>query len=82
MKIRDSYRIVFMGDGCVGKSSLISQFIDGYFSSGYKPTIEDLFSHSVKLKSKSMVIKLDMIIIIILHFFLPHQMALTIMFKF
>ena len=41
-----------MGDGAVGKSSLICQFIDGYFSNCYKPTIEEFFTHSVKLKSK------------------------------
>lgn len=55
MKIRDSYKIVFMGDASVGKSSIITQFIDGYFNAAYKPTIEDFHTHTVQLKSKSIL---------------------------
>ena len=52
MKIRDSVRIVFIGDASVGKTSIISQFIDGYFNQNYKPTVEDFHTHTVQLKSK------------------------------
>lgn len=52
MKIRNSYKIVLLGDASVGKSSIISQFIEGHFKSSYKPTVEDFHCTQVQLKSE------------------------------
>ncbi|XP_033743836.1 ras-related protein Rap-2c-like [Pecten maximus] len=37
-------RIVFLGAGRVGKSSILKRFLHGTFSSEYKETVEDLYS--------------------------------------
>lgn len=37
-------RIVFLGSGGVGKSSILKRFLFGTFSSDYKETVEDLYS--------------------------------------
>jgi small GTP-binding protein len=44
-----SYKLVILGDGEVGKSSLISQFIQRQFDSYYDPTIDDIFTHWRKI---------------------------------
>ena len=48
MKIRETHRIVVMGGGGVGKTSLVTQFMQGFFVSSYKPTVEDYYRHTVK----------------------------------
>lgn len=48
MKIVNS-KMLLLGDGAVGKSSLIQQFVKSEFSRDYKPTIGvDVFSKEVK----------------------------------
>lgn len=37
------YKIIVLGDGCVGKSALTIQFIQSYFVEEYDPTIEDFY---------------------------------------
>ena len=39
----DSYKIVNLGDGGVGKSAITIQFIQGHFIDEYDPTIEDSY---------------------------------------
>jgi len=36
------YRLVVLGAGRVGKSSIVSRFLHGKFVEAYKPTVEDL----------------------------------------
>lgn len=52
MKIRETHRVVFMGSGGVGKTSLITQFMEGMFISTYKPTVEDYHRHNIKTPGK------------------------------
>lgn len=52
MKIRDTHKVVVMGAGSVGKTSLIVQFMEGFFSSTYKPTVEDYYRHTIQLPGK------------------------------
>jgi small GTP-binding protein len=47
-----SYKLVILGDGEVGKSSLISQFIQRQFDSYYDPTIDDIFTHWRKINGE------------------------------
>ncbi|XP_074597478.1 GTP-binding protein Di-Ras1-like [Brevipalpus obovatus] len=49
MKIRETHKVVVMGAGGVGKTSLVVQFMEGFFSSTYKPTIEDYYRHTVQM---------------------------------
>jgi len=43
----DQIYIVVVGDGSVGKSSIVSRYIDGSFAPKYDPTIEDSFTKQV-----------------------------------
>lgn len=52
MKIRETHRVVFMGSGRVGKTSLITQFMEGLFESTYRPTVEDYHRHNIKTPGK------------------------------
>ena len=53
-----SYKILFLGDSGVGKSSLVIRGIKQKFDSFYKPTVGfDLLSYTVKIKDK--VIKMQ-----------------------
>ena len=52
MKIRDIHKVVVMGAGSVGKTSIVMQFIEGVFVSHYKPTVEDYYRHTVQLTGK------------------------------
>ncbi|RWS02873.1 hypothetical protein B4U79_02000 [Dinothrombium tinctorium] len=49
MKILEAHKVVVMGDGGVGKTSLVTQFMEGYFTSQYKPTVEDYYRHTLQL---------------------------------
>ncbi|KAI1301263.1 GTP-binding protein Di-Ras2 [Halotydeus destructor] len=49
MKIREAHKVVVMGAGGVGKTSLVVQFMEGFFSSAYKPTVEDYYRHTIQL---------------------------------
>ena len=42
---------VLGAEGC-GKSALIQQFIKGEFSTDYKPTVDELYVHLVKVPGK------------------------------
>ena len=53
MKIRETHRIVVMGGGGVGKTSLVTQFMEGFFLASYKPTVEDYYRHTVKTPGES-----------------------------
>jgi len=48
MKIRETHRVVVMGGGGVGKTCLVTQFMEGTFVNSYKPTVEDYYRHTVK----------------------------------
>ena len=43
------YRLVVLGSGGVGKTSLVEQFVYGSFSPTYTPTVEDIHHHLVQL---------------------------------
>mmetsp|Transcript_430 Transcript_430/g.789 ORF Transcript_430/g.789 Transcript_430/m.789 type:complete len:882 (+) Transcript_430:37-2682(+) len=45
------YKVVIVGDGSVGKSSLVIQYIQGQFVEEYDPTIEDSYRKVVKIKN-------------------------------
>ncbi|XP_071544655.1 ras-related protein Rap-2b-like [Panulirus ornatus] len=42
-------KLVILGAGGVGKTSLVLQFLQGFFSPTYKPTVEDCYSHTLQL---------------------------------
>lgn len=42
-------KLVILGAGGVGKTSLVLQFLQGFFSTAYKPTVEDCYSHTLQL---------------------------------
>ena len=69
MKIRETHRVVFMGSGGVGKTSLITQFMEGMFIPTYKPTVEDYHRHNIKTPGKKVNSLLSL-----LKVFLPLQM--------
>lgn len=48
-------KLVVLGAGGVGKTSLVLQFLQGFFSPTYKPTVEDCYSHTLQLPSKYLV---------------------------
>ncbi|EDO25607.1 predicted protein, partial [Nematostella vectensis] len=43
------FRVVVLGSGGVGKTSLVKRFISGTFSEQYTPTVGDLYEKSVTL---------------------------------
>ena len=47
-------RVVIMGKGGVGKSAIIAQFMNGKFSTKYKPTVEDNYFGTIQLGGKSL----------------------------
>ncbi|ELP86275.1 hypothetical protein EIN_114190 [Entamoeba invadens IP1] len=46
------YRIVMLGKGAVGKTSISTQMVSGIFKTLYEPTIEDSFKTSVDLEGE------------------------------
>lgn len=50
---RDTYRLVVLGAGGVGKSSLVSRYVLGEFTRVYQPTLEDSYRHLVQLPGES-----------------------------
>lgn len=49
MKYREIHKVVVMGAGGVGKTSILLQFMEGMFVSQYKPTVEDYYRHTIQL---------------------------------
>lgn len=49
---RKESKLVILGAGGVGKTSLVLQFLQGFFSTAYKPTVEDCYSHTLQLPSE------------------------------
>ena len=49
---RTVFRVVVLGSGGVGKSSLISRFTDDGFAEEYTPTVEELYETPINLSSK------------------------------
>ncbi|XP_054715069.1 ras-related protein Rap-1b-like [Uloborus diversus] len=46
-------KLVVLGAGGVGKTSLVVQYVEGFFSTTYKPTVEDYYRHTVKMPDGS-----------------------------
>ncbi|XP_063851418.1 ras-related protein Rap-1b-like [Scylla paramamosain] len=44
-------KLVILGGGGVGKTSLVLQFLQGIFSPVYRPTVEDCYSHTLQMPS-------------------------------
>lgn len=53
------HRLVVLGAGGVGKSSIISRFLKGVFSESYKPTVEDLHCRDYDVNGS--IIKVDIL---------------------
>ncbi len=52
-------KIILIGDGAVGKTSLISRFVEGRFESSYQATLGvDLFNKTVKLPNGSVMLNI------------------------
>ena len=51
-------RLVVLGSGGVGKTSLILQYLQGKFDDDYQPTVEDCYNHTLKLPGKKTIIKI------------------------
>lgn len=50
--------ILSLGDGAVGKSSIIRRWVQQDYEQNYVPTIEELFSKTVKIDGKMYVIEI------------------------
>lgn len=48
----ETYKIVVLGSGGVGKSALTIQFIQGNFVEKYDPTIEDSYRKQVQIDGR------------------------------
>lgn len=55
---RTKFTIVFFGDSCVGKTSLIQRFLGYGFSDEYQPTIEDFYIKHVFYQKKTCELQL------------------------
>lgn len=53
------HRVVLLGAGRVGKTSIISRFLNGTFPHNYKQTVEDLHCRNYNIKGT--VIKMDLL---------------------
>jgi small GTP-binding protein len=54
MELRTKHKVAFLGDPAVGKTSIISQFIHGKFSTSHNPTIGiDYLSKIMNLGDRS-----------------------------
>ncbi|CAL1266156.1 unnamed protein product [Larinioides sclopetarius] len=42
-------KLVVLGPGGVGKTSLVVQYLEGFFTTTYKPTVEDYYRHTIKM---------------------------------
>ncbi|MFX0117005.1 MAG: Rab family GTPase [Candidatus Hodarchaeota archaeon] len=52
-------KIILLGDGAVGKTSLISRFVEGRFEGSYKATLGvDLFHKTIKLANGSVTLNI------------------------
>ncbi|GFR07012.1 uncharacterized protein TNCT_255991 [Trichonephila clavata] len=45
-------KLVVLGPGGVGKTSLVVQYLEGFFTTTYKPTVEDYYRHTIKMPGK------------------------------
>ncbi|CAF4890461.1 unnamed protein product [Rotaria sp. Silwood1] len=52
------YKIVVLGSGGVGKTSLITQFIQGIFVEKYDPTIEDNYLKHIEIDGQQYVLEI------------------------
>eukprot|EP01091_Cochliopodium_minus_P001820 TRINITY_DN11793_c0_g1_i1.p1 TRINITY_DN11793_c0_g1~~TRINITY_DN11793_c0_g1_i1.p1 ORF type:complete len:189 (-),score=33.07 TRINITY_DN11793_c0_g1_i1:37-603(-) len=52
----EEYTICILGDGGVGKSSLVLQYVANEFSEEYEPTIEDSFKKQVTIDNTNCVV--------------------------
>ncbi|XP_041370707.1 GTP-binding protein Rit1-like isoform X2 [Gigantopelta aegis] len=52
-KGRKKYKLVILGDGGVGKSALVIQFVCHKFQEYHDPTIEDAYEHQCKLDGEA-----------------------------
>ena len=52
------FRLVFLGSGGVGKTSLVERFVYGGFPRVYSPTVEDIHRHLVQLPGEFLKSKL------------------------
>lgn len=51
-------RIVFLGSGKVGKTSLIRRFLDNTYNDKYRPTVEDLFTREYEVNGRLLSIEI------------------------
>ncbi|GIY20389.1 hypothetical protein CDAR_268981 [Caerostris darwini] len=42
-------KLVVLGPGGVGKTSLVVQYLEGFFTSSYKPTVEDYYRSTIQM---------------------------------
>ncbi len=51
-------RIVFLGSGRVGKTSLIRRFLDNTYTDKYRPTVEDLFTRDFEVNGRTLSVEI------------------------
>ncbi|EKE40072.1 hypothetical protein ENUP19_0353G0034 [Entamoeba nuttalli] len=54
----NGYRVVMLGKGAVGKTSISTQMVSGIFKSLYEPTIEDTFKTSLDIDGTVCVLEI------------------------
>jgi len=52
-----TYKIVVLGSGSVGKSALTLRFIHGKFVEQYDPTIEDSYRHAIEVDNENYILE-------------------------
>ncbi|XP_049851636.1 ras-like protein rasD [Schistocerca gregaria] len=55
---QNTYRLVIVGDGGVGKSCLTIQFCQNYFVSDYDPTIENMYRKQVSIDNEPCLLEI------------------------
>lgn len=53
-KAGETYKVIVLGSGGVGKSALTIQLVQGRFSAAYDPTIEDSYKKSIVVDNKEL----------------------------
>ena len=46
------YRVVILGAGGVGKTSIVTRFVGEGFSLEYNPTVDDIYRHIVRMPGR------------------------------
>ena len=55
----NNFRMIFLGASSVGKTSIISQFLEGIFPTKYKKTLQDIFVGQLELGGSTLLLSIE-----------------------